>query len=125
MNAPAESWRKSRRLRISAVPPEIFAALKEGKGPPAGLSADEAYAYERLDFFFGKGLAYAQEMASRPQTLYGIADSPIGLAAWFCDHDWRSLELKARVFDGHVEVRKFDKRTGFGDIKVREICINK
>ena len=48
-------------------------------------------AFERLDFFFTHGLAYAQQMANRPQTLYGIADSPVGLAAWFLDHD---LELR-------------------------------
>lgn len=48
-------------------------------------------------------LAYAQEMANRPQTLYGIADSPVGLAGWILDHDARSLELIARVFDGQPE----------------------
>jgi pimeloyl-ACP methyl ester carboxylesterase len=86
----------------SAVPAEIFAALPSHR-PPPGLSADESYAFERLDFFFTHGLAYAQEMAARPQTLYGIADSPIGLAAWFLDHDARSYELIARVFDGQPE----------------------
>lgn len=86
----------------SAVPPEIWEALPSHK-PPAGLSADEKWAFERLDFFFSKGLAYAQEMGSHPQTLYGIEDSPIGLAAWFCDHDLKSYELKARVFDGKTE----------------------
>ena len=50
-----------------------------------------------------KGLAYAQEMGNRPQTLYGIADSPVGLAAWIIDHDIRSYELIARVFDGQSE----------------------
>src|SRR5204862_7992265 len=53
-----------------AVPPEIFAALPSHQ-PPAGLSADEKRAFERLDFFFTKGLSYALEMAQRPQTLYG------------------------------------------------------
>ncbi|GAA0640718.1 epoxide hydrolase [Brevundimonas lenta] len=86
----------------SAVPPEIFAALPTHT-PPAGLSEDELWAFQRLDTFFGKGLAYAQEMGLRPQTLYGIADSPIGLAAWFCDHDEKSYQLKARVFDGVTE----------------------
>jgi pimeloyl-ACP methyl ester carboxylesterase len=85
-----------------AVPAEISQALPGHKAPP-GLSADENYAFERLDFFFSHGLAYAQEMGARPQTLYGIADSPVGLAAWFCDHDAKSLELKARVFDGKTE----------------------
>ena len=86
----------------SAVPPEIWEALPTHKAPP-GLSADEKWAFERLDFFFSKGLAYAQEMGSHPQTLYAIEDSPIGLAAWFCDHDLKSYELKARVFDGKAE----------------------
>jgi pimeloyl-ACP methyl ester carboxylesterase len=86
----------------SAVPPEIWEALPSHK-PPANLSPDEKRAFERLDFFFSKGLAYAQEMGQRPQTLYGISDSPIGLAAWFLDHDKLSYELIARVFDGKEE----------------------
>ena len=85
-----------------AVPPEIEKALAAGGPTPADLSADEKYAYERLDFFFKKGVAYALEMGSRPQTLYGISDSPIGLAAWLLDHDWRSYELIARAFDGNA-----------------------
>lgn len=86
----------------SAVPPEIFRALHAHRAP-AGLSADENFAFERLDFFFTHGLSYALEMAGRPQTLYGIADSPVGLAAWFLDHDKRSYELIGRAFDGHSE----------------------
>ena len=86
----------------SAVPAEIAKALPS-HSPPPGLSADERYAFERLDFFFTHGLAYAQEMGGRPQTLYAIADSPVGLAAWFLDHDARSYELIARVFDGQTE----------------------
>ena len=84
-----------------AVPSEIADALRTGGPPPEGLADDEKYAYERLDFFYKKGLAYALEMGSRPQTLYGIVDSPIGLAAWMLDHDWRSYELIARAFDGN------------------------
>jgi pimeloyl-ACP methyl ester carboxylesterase len=86
----------------SAVPAEIAQALQSGT-PPVGLSADETYAFERLVFFFTHGLSYAQQMANHPQTLYGIADSPVGLAAWFLDHDLRSYELIARVFDGKTE----------------------
>jgi pimeloyl-ACP methyl ester carboxylesterase len=86
----------------SAVPAEIAQALPS-HNPPPGLSADEKYAFERLDFFFANGLGYAIEMAKRPQTLYGIADSPVGLAAWFLDHDLLSYELIARVFDGKAE----------------------
>ncbi len=87
----------------NAVPAEILKALGSGGGPPAGLGADEKRAFERLAFFLAKGLAYAQEMANRPQTLYGIADSPVGLAAWFIDHDLLSYELIARSFDGQPE----------------------
>ena len=87
----------------STAPPEIFDALRAGEGPPPGLTEDERYAFERLDLFFTHGLAYAQEMGHRPQTLYGIADSPIGLAAWFLDHDISSYEMIARTFDGEPE----------------------
>ena len=87
----------------SAVPPEIGKALAAGGPPPPGLTADEKRAYEQLDFFFQKGLGYANEMRLRPQTLYGIADSPIGLAAWILDHDALSYRLIARVFDGQKE----------------------
>jgi len=86
-----------------AVPAEIETALESGGPAPSGLSADEQYAYGQLDFFYKHGLSYAQEMAARPQTLYGIEDSPIGLASWMLDHDARSYELIARVFDGQSE----------------------
>ena len=86
----------------SAVPPEIFKAL-QGGGAPAGLSPDEKRAFDQLDFFFKTGTAYAEEMNKRPQTLYAIEDSPVGLAAWIIDHDIRSYELIARVFDGKQE----------------------
>jgi pimeloyl-ACP methyl ester carboxylesterase len=86
----------------SAVPAEIFSALA-AHTPPPGLSAEEKSAFEQLDFFFSKDVAYAQEMGTRPQTLYAIADSPVGLAAWFLDHDIRAYELIARVFDGKTE----------------------
>ncbi|WP_414474796.1 epoxide hydrolase family protein [Microvirga sp. M2] len=87
----------------ATVPDEIAEALQEGGPPPAGLSADEKHAYDQLAYFYKHGLAYAQEMSNRPQTLYGIEDSPIGLAAWMLDHDIRSYELIARVFDGQPE----------------------
>jgi pimeloyl-ACP methyl ester carboxylesterase len=86
----------------ATVPASISKALAIGV-MPAGLSADEQNAYQQLDFFYKKGLAYAQEMGLRPQTLYGIADSPIGLASWILDHDDRSYKLIARVFDGQKE----------------------
>lgn len=87
----------------SAVPPEIFQALHGGGPAPAGLSPEERRAYDQLAFFFKHGLAYAQEMTSRPQTLYAMEDSPVGLAAWMLDHDARSYELIARVFEGQHE----------------------
>ena len=87
----------------AALPAEISQLLWSRQPAPATLSADEKRAYDQLDFFFRHGLAYAQEMGNRPQTLYGIEDSPIGLAAWILDHDARSYELIARVFDGKKE----------------------
>jgi pimeloyl-ACP methyl ester carboxylesterase len=87
----------------STAPPEVFDALRAGKGPPDGLSDDERWAYERLEVFFTHGLAYANQMGQRPQTLYGIADSPVGLAAYFLDHDILSYRLIARAFDGVAE----------------------
>jgi pimeloyl-ACP methyl ester carboxylesterase len=87
----------------ATVPDDIARALQSGGPAPSGLSADERYAYDQLDFFYKHGLAYAQEMSARPQTLYGIEDSPIGLAAWMLDHDARSYALIARVFAGQPE----------------------
>jgi pimeloyl-ACP methyl ester carboxylesterase len=87
----------------ATVPDEVAKALQFGDPPPSGLSADERHAYDQLDFFYKHGLAYAQEMANRPQTLYAIADSPVGLAAWMLDHDAASQALIARVFDGQPE----------------------
>src|SRR6188474_3025138 len=69
------------------VPPDIDHAAQTGAPAPAGLSPDEKQAYDQLDFFYKHGVGYAQEMSSRPQTLYGIADSPVGLAAWLLDHN--------------------------------------
>ena len=86
----------------ATVPADITKALASGAAP-SGLSADEKNAYQQLDFFFKKGVGYANEMGLRPQTLYGIEDSPIGLAAWMLDHDARSYELIARVFNGQKE----------------------
>jgi pimeloyl-ACP methyl ester carboxylesterase len=87
------------------VPPEVSKALASnvlgaGDPPPSGLSADEQRAYERLNFLFTKGLGYALEMGLRPQTLYGLADSPVALAAWMLDHDARSYDDIAAAFAG-------------------------
>ncbi|HEX4971482.1 MAG TPA: epoxide hydrolase [Steroidobacteraceae bacterium] len=85
---------------VFAVPQDINAAAFTGQPAPEGLSADERRAYEQLGNFYRKGVGYAFEMANRPQTLYGFADSPIGLAAFLLDHDERSYQLIARAFDG-------------------------
>ena len=87
----------------NVIPPDVDQAAFSGAPAPAGLSADEKVAYERLSVVYAKGIGYGFQMGLRPQTLYGIADSPIGLAAYFLDHDARSLELIARVFDGQSE----------------------
>jgi pimeloyl-ACP methyl ester carboxylesterase len=84
-------------------PVDIDQAAFSGAPAPSGLSADEKIAYERVQFVYQKGIAYAYQMGIRPQTLYGIADSPIGLAAYFLDHDARSYELISRVFAGESE----------------------
>jgi len=86
----------------ATVPPEINKSLAEGK-PPAGLSPDELNAWNQLAFFNNSGLGYAIEMNNRPQTLYALADSPIGLAAWIIDHDDRSQKMIARSFAGQAE----------------------
>src|ERR1700689_2378238 len=83
-----------------AVPAEIDKAAFTGAPTPDGLSAEEKLAYERLQFVYSKGVAYGFQMGLRPQTLYGIADSPVGLAAYFLDHDARSYDLISRVFAG-------------------------
>jgi pimeloyl-ACP methyl ester carboxylesterase len=87
----------------ATVPADVAKALHDGGPAPSGLSADERRAYDQLAYFYEHGLGYAIEMANRPQTLYAIADSPVGLAAWILDHDARSQELIARVFDGKSE----------------------
>ena len=84
------------------IPPDIDKAAQSGAPTPSGLSADETRAYERLKFVYSKGIAYGYQMGLRPQTLYGIADSPIGLAAYFLDHDAWSYALIARVFSGEA-----------------------
>ncbi|HWK64062.1 MAG TPA: alpha/beta fold hydrolase [Rhizobiaceae bacterium] len=85
------------------ITPEIDKAAGAGAPAPSGLSDEEKHAYEQLKFVYAKGVGYAYQMGLRPQTLYGIADSPVGLAAYLLDHDARSLELIARSFDGQVE----------------------
>jgi pimeloyl-ACP methyl ester carboxylesterase len=87
----------------ATVPDNINTAALADAPAPSGLSGEEQHAYEQLAFFYKHGLGYANEMANRPQTLYAIGDSPVGLAAWMLDHDARSLALISRVFDGQSE----------------------
>jgi pimeloyl-ACP methyl ester carboxylesterase len=84
----------------ATIPDDIAKALATGGPPPAGLAPDERHAYEQVDVFYKNGLGYANEMHLRPQTLYGIMDSPVGLAAWMIDHDAASYALIARSFAG-------------------------
>jgi pimeloyl-ACP methyl ester carboxylesterase len=87
----------------ATVPDDVAKALQFGDPKPSGLSPDEKRAWDQLDFFYKHGVGYASEMANRPQTLYGLGDSPIGLAAWMLDHDAASYALIAKVFDGKSE----------------------
>ena len=86
----------------ATIPADVEKALQSGGQPPYALSADEKRAWDQLDLFYKHGLGYAEEMAGRPQTLYAIEDSPVGLAAWILDHDAASYALIARVFDGQT-----------------------
>ena len=86
-----------------AIPVAIDQLAASGGAAPAGLSDDEAIAFERLQAVYQKGIAYGYQMGLRPQTLYGIADSPVGLAAYFLDHDARSYAMISRVFAGQSE----------------------
>jgi pimeloyl-ACP methyl ester carboxylesterase len=87
----------------ATVPANISRALAFHEPPPADLTAEERNAWDQLVDFYGKGLGYAIEMSHRPQTLYGIVDSPVGLAAWMIDHDIRSYLMIARAFAGGTE----------------------
>jgi pimeloyl-ACP methyl ester carboxylesterase len=87
----------------ATVPANISKALAFHEAPPADLTAEERNAWNQLDFFYKKGLGYALEMSNRPQTLYALVDSPIGLAAWMIDHDDSSEKMIARVFAGQSE----------------------
>jgi pimeloyl-ACP methyl ester carboxylesterase len=95
------------------LPPDVSKAIASnvlgaGDPRPSGLSADESRAYEQLSFFFTKGIGYGVEMGLRPQTLYGLADSPIALAAWMLDHDAKSYQDISQAF---VDQRPVDGLT--------------
>lgn len=87
----------------NVIPLDIDKLAFSGAPAPANLSTDEKLAYDRLSFVYAKGIGYGFQMGLRPQTLYGIADSPVGLAAYFLDHDARSYEMIARAFKGEAE----------------------
>jgi pimeloyl-ACP methyl ester carboxylesterase len=87
-----------------AMPPDVAKSAVVGGPPPGGLSDREKRAYDQLVYFFTKGLGYALEMGNRPQTMVGLDDSPIGLAAWIIDHDIDSYKMITRIFvDGAKE----------------------
>jgi pimeloyl-ACP methyl ester carboxylesterase len=81
----------------ATVPADVDKALLAGGPKPSGLSAEESRAYDQLVRTF-KQVDYARIMASRPQTLYGISDSPVGLAAWLLDHNDADGQPAAAVF---------------------------
>ena len=87
------------------VPPEIFKMIAAGDPPPSDLSADERRAFDQIKLAFTKRRAYALEMGTRPQTLYGLADSPVALASWMVDHgdgyDQPAASITSAVF-GHT-----------------------
>jgi hypothetical protein len=87
----------------SVVPTDVSKAIHSGDPASSGLSEEERHAYQTLIVFYAKDVAYALEMANRPQTLYGIVDSPVGLAAWMIDHDPASYKLISGSFDGVPE----------------------
>jgi pimeloyl-ACP methyl ester carboxylesterase len=87
----------------ATLPAEISQAIRSGDPAPAGLSAEEKAAFNSVSTFFAKSTGYAVIMGTRPQTLYGLVDSPISLAAFMIDHDPVSYMQISRVFDGHPE----------------------
>jgi pimeloyl-ACP methyl ester carboxylesterase len=83
-----------------AVRADVSAAVQSGAPAPPGLTDEETRIYEKLKFFFATDAGYAIEMGTHPQALYGIADSPVGLAAWMLDHDFTSMVQISDVFVG-------------------------
>ncbi|MGD0245946.1 MAG: epoxide hydrolase family protein [Streptosporangiaceae bacterium] len=88
------------------VPADVWTVLVQnvlgaGGPPPSGLSEEESRTFEQLDFFFAKGVGYGVQMGTRPQTMYGLADSPVNLAAWMLNHDAASYADIADAFAGH------------------------
>ena len=86
------------------APAEINQGVQRGDPPPSGLSGEELRAYEQLATFYAKHVAYAQIMTTRPQTLYGLADSPADLAAFMLDHGDGTGQpgLVEQALNGHL-----------------------
>jgi len=87
------------------VPPEIWLSLVRnvfgaGDPPPPGLSEEESRTLDQLNYFFTTGVGYGVQMGTRPQTMYGLADSPVNLAAWMINHDASSYADIAEAFAG-------------------------
>jgi pimeloyl-ACP methyl ester carboxylesterase len=96
------------------VPPQIMGILASnvlgaGYPRPSGLSDEESRTYDKLNFFFTTGVGYGVEMINRPQTLYGLADSPIALASWMIDHDAQSYDDISQAFVGNKPVGSFTR----------------
>jgi pimeloyl-ACP methyl ester carboxylesterase len=88
------------------VPPDVWTVLVRnvlgaGGPPPSGLSEEESRTFEQLNFFFAKGVGYGVQMGTRPQTMYGLADSPVTLASWMINNDASSYADIADAFAGH------------------------
>ena len=86
------------------APLDLVKGFETGEPPPSGLSDEERRAYEQLGSFYAKHVAYAQIMSTRPQTLYGLADSPIDLAAFMIDHGDGTGQpgLVGQIVEGHL-----------------------
>ena len=97
-----------------AAPPDVAKALQSGGPPPAGLSAEEQRAYDQMAFLY-QHVPTQMMMAAHPQTLYGLADSPVALAAWMIDHDVASY--------GHI-VKLFVDGEPYGDLTRDDILDN-
>ena len=85
------------------IPVDVDGAARSGAPAPSTLSPDERLCYERVSSVYAKGIGYGYQMGLRPQALYGIADSPVGIAGYFLDHDARSLAMISRSVDGQPE----------------------
>jgi pimeloyl-ACP methyl ester carboxylesterase len=88
------------------VPPDVFAQLARnvfgaGGPKPSGLSDEESATYDQLNNFFLQGVGYGVQMGTRPQTMYGLADSPVTLSSWMINHDADSYQDIASAFAGH------------------------